>query len=204
MKLLVSIYLSFLILVSPAFVYADEQTQNIYYEGKILRVIEEKELDLGKEQIYQKLEVNIVNKDKAGQTVVIENGNLPMANVVQYKAGDWVVILASKDFEGKDVFYVTDYVRRNSLKILTALFLILVAFIGKKRGLSSVLGMVVSFLILFTFVLPQLLNGSNPTLVSLLAAAILVPITFYLSHGFNKKTNVAVFSTFLTLLITVI
>jgi len=55
---------------------------------------------------------------------------------------------------------------------------------------------------LFKFVLPQLISGQDPIKTSLIAAAFMIPLTFYISHGFSKKTHIAVISTFLTLIVT--
>lgn len=62
--------------------------------------------------------------------------------------------------------------------------------------------MAVSFLIVFKFILPQILAGSNPVTTSILGSAIIIPISFYLSHGLNRKTTVAIGGTLIALVIT--
>jgi uncharacterized membrane protein len=85
---------------------------------------------------------------------------------------------------------------------LFGIFVVLAIIIGGKRGASSLIGMGVTFAILFMFVLPQVLGGANPVFVTILASLFIVPITFFLSHGINKKTLCAIAGTFLALIIT--
>lgn len=66
----------------------------------------------------------------------------------------------------------------------------------------SLLGMIISFFILTKGLLPSILQGNDPVLIMLLGSLLIIPITFYISHGINKKTTIAIVSTFLTLVIT--
>ncbi len=107
-----------------------------------------------------------------------------------------------KDFEGNDFFYITDYIRRGSLFWLFAVFVVLVALVAKWRGLTSLLGMTISFFIIFSFILPRISAGSDPIQTTIIGSFFIIPITFYFSHGFNKKTTVAVIGTVIALIIT--
>ncbi len=62
--------------------------------------------------------------------------------------------------------------------------------------------MIISFIIIFQFIIPQILYGNNPIVIAVLGSFFIIPITFYLSHGFNKKTTVAVVSTIIALVFT--
>ncbi len=62
--------------------------------------------------------------------------------------------------------------------------------------------MTISFAILFIFVLPQIQAGKDPVLIAILASIIIIPVTFYMSHGFEKKITVSVIATFIALVIT--
>jgi uncharacterized membrane protein len=62
--------------------------------------------------------------------------------------------------------------------------------------------MAVSFLVVFKLILPQILAGANPITTTIIGAAVIVPITFFLSHGLNKKTATAIGGTFFALVIT--
>lgn len=123
------------------------------------------------------------------------------SEAVKYNPGDKVIVLVVQSQAGTTA-YITDFVRTDALLILTALFLVIVVAIGRWHGVLSILSMVYSFLIIGQFVLPSIMRGNDPVVVALLGGFLISPVTFYLSHGFNRKTTVAVMGTFLALIFT--
>lgn len=172
-------------------------------EAVISKVAQEKEVERnGRKQLYQKLELLVTEGSLKGKRIIAENGNIPQANVRKFELGDKIIVTASKNFENKDVFYITDYVRRNPLYWLFGLFVGLTVVIARKRGLASILGMTFSFFIIFFFLLPQISSGKDPVFIAILSALFIIPVTFYSAHGFNKKTTAAIIGTIIALIIT--
>lgn len=97
---------------------------------------------------------------------------------------------------------IVDHVRRTPLIILFALFVGLVVIVGRRKGFLSFLGMLFSFALIGRFIVPQIVLGNNPIMISLLGALFIIPVTFYIAHGLSWKTTIAVVSTFLALFIT--
>lgn len=62
--------------------------------------------------------------------------------------------------------------------------------------------MAFSFLIIFKFILPKILAGANPILIAILGSLLIIPVTFYLSHGLNRKTTLAIIGTITALILT--
>lgn len=114
-----------------------------------------------------------------------------------YKVGE----LVSTATDG-EVVMVGEKYRLPSLMSLAALFVIVVALVSGAHGLRSLVGLVFSFVIIFKFVLPQIMAGSNPILVSLLASLIILMVTYFLSHGINAKSVIAILGTFAALTVT--
>lgn len=197
--LLFSATLLFL-LVPKAAVLAQNlnQTQNPKYRGI---VIEAQNQSGEPGATYQKLQI----KTNAGETVqVINDPNITGKNI-EYKKGDRVILQKVETANNTESTYIiTDYQRTGFITILFAGFVILAILVGRKRSLYSLLGMAFSFFVIFRFLLPQISSGKNPLLITLAAVLIITPVTFYLSHGFNKKTHIALFSTFITLLGTIL
>jgi len=182
-----------------------EPAQEEMLEATVVEVLERKEvpLEFGEgEQFYQKLKLLVTKGSLKDKEIVVESGVLPVANQQEYKSGDKLIVSFGKDFEGNDVFFIADYVRRGSLGWLFVIFVVLTVIIGKWRGLTSLLGMGVSFFIIFSFVLPKISSGSDPIQVAIIGSLFIIPATFYLSHGLNKKTTVAVVGTVIALIIT--
>ncbi|MFH1863540.1 MAG: YibE/F family protein [bacterium] len=196
---IVTLLFSFVLLGNS--VFAQEET----LEAIVEKILEEKQIKpMGSEdfQLYQKLEFLVTKGSLKDKKITIENGNIPVANNQKYKIDDKVIVTFSKDFEGNDYFYITDYIRRDSLVWLFLIFIVLTAAIAKWRGITSILGMGISFLVIFAFILPKISAGSNPVQIAIIGSLIIIPVTFYFSHGFNKKTTVAVVGTVIALIIT--
>ena len=169
-------------------------------EAKIVKVIEEKEIDFnGQKQLYQKLELQTLDTNKTFQ---VENGTVPLANPIRYKVGDTVQVMSDKDPEGNDVYYITDFIRRTPLYVLAIIFVLLTVIIGRGRGFKALLGLVFSFAVIILYVLPRILSGADPTFIAISASVVILPVTFYLAHGVNKKTTVALAATIITLIVT--
>lgn len=120
----------------------------------------------------------------------------------KYRVGQSVVVTYQKDQQGNDVVYITDYVRRGQLLLLFFVFMGFVFLIGRWKGLSALIGMVFSFVIIMKFIVPSIIQGNDPILIALLGSLMILPVSFYLSHGFTTKTTVSIVATFLTLLFT--
>ncbi|MDQ7020883.1 MAG: YibE/F family protein [Candidatus Dojkabacteria bacterium] len=50
--------------------------------------------------------------------------------------------------------------------------------------------------------MPEILDGKNPVIVVILASLLIIPVNYYIAHGFNYKSTYAVVSTLITLIIT--
>lgn len=188
-------------------IMAQEETYNQPFEenleGVVVRVVEEKEVGTETEtHLYQELKILITKGSLKDRTITVKNGEFALANIPRYEEGDRLVVNYTKDLEGSDVFFIADYVRRNALLWLFIIFTILAIVVGKVWGITSILGMGFSFLIIFKFILPQIINGANPVLIAIVGSAFIIPVTFYLSHGFNNKTHIAIVGTIISLIIT--
>ncbi len=168
-------------------------------EGKVVEIIEQQEVEYyGESQTYQKLKILTDSNEEA----IVEVGNVPTIDSPVYKLGDELQLLRVEDEAGKVTFYISDYVRRDPLLWLFIIFVIVVLAVSRFWGFASLLGLAYSFLIIMNFILPQLLNERSPLLITIIGAMLIAPVTFSLSHGLNKKTVVAIISTFIALLIT--
>ena len=176
-----------------------EPPQEETLEATIVEVVEEKEIEIMEQkQLYQKLKLLITKGSLKGKHIYVENGDLPMSNVQKYQQNDRVIVNLSQDIEGNDYFVITDYIRRQPLFILLLIFVVLVLLVGKLWGLASLISMAFTFFIIMKLILPQLLAGANPVIIAIIGSIFIIPVTFYLSHGVNKKTSVAIIGTFIS------
>ena len=198
----VFLILFILFLLFPGLVFAQGGLEETL-EAKIVESLQEDVIDQAEQQfLYQRLKVLITKGSLSGREVEVEVGDIPLVGQPKYRSGDRVLVQYSRDSEGREHFYITDYIRRGSILALFLIFVILAVVVGGWRGVSSLLGLVVSFLVIFSLILPQIYQGKDPTKIAVLGSLIIIPVTFYLSHGLNRKTTVAIFATAISLGIT--
>lgn len=197
---LIAVLLVIFKLQTPLFAQEMGESVDENLEATVTHIIQEGviEDELGS-HLYQKLEMEVTKGSLDGQTIIVENGNLNSSNLQKYKVGDKLQLVKSTDLDGKDLFFITDYIRRGPLMMLAVLFVVITVLIGGIWGVTSLFGMIFSFFVIFSFILPQLLAGRDPIFVAILGATAIIPVTFYLSHGFNIKTHMAIVGTLITL-----
>ena len=174
-----------------------------YFKGTVTEILEEELVPFdGGEQTYQRLLITITNGDFKGEKVEVENGSTASLQEIIYEVGDTVYLSYTRDQDSKAVFFITDFDRSNGLAILFLGFILVILLIGFKRGALSIISLLISFAIIFIFVLPQIQAGKDPVLIAILSSIVIIPITFYLSHGFQLNTTISIVGTFISLVIT--
>lgn len=195
------ISLSLFFFVGEGMVWA--QAENETVEAEVKEVLEEERAESyeGEEGWEQWLRLEVIEEEGAGEEIFVKSGVVGLVNQPKYERGDEVVLMKN-EVAGDERYMIVDYVRREALYWLFGLFVVVAVVVGRKWGLLSILGMGFSFLVIFKLLIPLIMQGWSPVLVSILTSALIIPVTFYLSHGINKKTSVAVVSTLIALVIT--
>jgi len=201
-KLIIGFVLVLVVNFSCGFVLANSP-QEEPLEAIVTRVVEEKQIEvMQKKQLYQKLELTVMSGQQENKIIIVENGTIPLANEQKYQLDDKVMVSSMRGMDGKVSYYISDYMRRDALIILFGIFILVTIIIAKWRGIMSLIGMAISFLVIFFFILPQISSGANPVEIAILGSLIIIPVSFFLSHGINMKTFVAIIGTLVALIIT--
>ncbi|MFC8869864.1 YibE/F family protein [Streptomyces sp. NPDC057148] len=112
------------------------------------------------------------------------------------------VVVAYEPSAPEDLQYsVTDINRRVPMALLAGIFALAVVVVGRLRGLMALISLAVSFLLLNFFMLPAILQGSNPLLVAVIGSSAIMLIALYLCHGLSARTSVAVLGTLISLVL---
>ncbi|WP_282087475.1 YibE/F family protein [Streptomyces tendae] len=112
------------------------------------------------------------------------------------------VVVAYEPSAPRDLqFSVTDINRRLPLALLAGIFALAVVVVGRLRGLMALVSLAISFLLLNFFILPAILQGSNPLVVAVIGSSAIMLIALYLCHGLSARTSVAVLGTLISLLL---
>ncbi|MEY9992673.1 putative membrane protein [Streptomyces sp. V4I8] len=112
------------------------------------------------------------------------------------------VVVAYEPSAPKDLQYsVTDVNRKFPMALLAGIFALAVVVVGRMRGVMALVALSISFLVLTFFILPAILQGSNPLVVAVVGASAIMLIALYMCHGLSARTSVAVLGTLLSLLL---
>jgi uncharacterized membrane protein len=123
--------------------------------------------------------------------------------VPRFEPGDRVVLDVYPDpATGERLYSYADRQRRPVLLWLAALFAVLVVALARVRGLAALVALVASVAVLLRFVVPAVLDGSDPVVVSLVGASLIAFVALYLTHGVTALTTVALLGTTTSLLLT--
>lgn len=183
---------------------AEELTpaKDIFYQGKITRIISEKTdpgYGPGAEVFTQKLEVRLLTGSEKDMVVMVTN-EIPLLDksIKGFRIDDRVVI--GKTTVGDEIqYYISDVYRLNSLWIVLAIFIGITLLLTKFHGLKAFLGLGTSFVVITWYIVPQILHGSNPTMISIIGTTIIAATSLYIAHGFHQRTSVAFVGTIISI-----
>lgn len=119
----------------------------------------------------------------------------------QLHEGQGVVVAYAPDAPRDLQYSVTDVDRGIPMSLLAGIFALAVIAVGRMKGLMALIALAVSFAILTLFILPAILQGSNPLIVAVVGASAIMLIALYACHGLTARTSVAVVGTLISLLL---
>lgn len=175
--------------------------QETYLTGEVNWIIRESEIDQG--IFEQEFKVQILEGELKDTEAVIkyESPNILLEEQL-YKIDEQIILLQSQNEAGEVFFTVSDRVRSKPLIILSLIYALAIIGLAKFKGFKSLIGLFLSFVVVIKFIVPQILAGASPLVVSILGSVGIVSVTLYLTHGIKKQTTVSLVSTLLSLFLT--
>ncbi len=195
------------LLVTPFLkVYAQEvdrpiDTPTTYALGKVLSIVEEGVDEGGTDDRYQIVLVQVASGVQAGEieTVEYRSSSVGFAHI-RLEEGDSVVLSHSTDARGS-TYAILDQFRLPVIFAFALIFGALAIVLGRWRGTMSLVGLGVSLIVLTGFVVPHIMNGDSPVLISAIGATAIAMSSLFLAHGFTKRTLLAFSATMFVLII---
>ncbi len=168
--------------------------------ARVLQIIrEEPQSAYGFNRLVQTVRLQLLNGGEAGTSITVENAVLDGRADMRLTAGETIVVHKITNVEGKEEYLIAEKYRLTGVYLLTGIFLVLCFLLGGWTGLGSLVGLAVSVLVLISYVVPQIVAGANPLLVSFAGSCVIAVTSLYLAHGFHRRTTVALGSTLITL-----
>lgn len=159
------------------------------------------ENDLDQPREYQRVRLVATSGPLLNQELTLEHGEYAQLTTGNRVSPGELVIVVQTGTADNPIFFIADKYRLPALFLIVCLFFGLVITLSRGQGVSSILGMVFSILVLARFVVPFILQGYSPLLVTVTGAFLIATISLLLAHGYHKRTRVALVSTLLTLII---
>ncbi|MEN8114020.1 MAG: YibE/F family protein [Actinomycetota bacterium] len=118
--------------------------------------------------------------------------------------GDELVILSIRPADPGSLYQFADFDRRLVLLVVALAFAVVVVGLAGWRGVTALVGLVASVMVMLGFILPAILDGRSPVLVAVFGSAAIAFVAMYMAHGFNRMTTIALLGMTAALVLTVV
>jgi uncharacterized membrane protein len=196
-----SLLLTLLASAHPAFAQTINQGTDYIERAKVLQILSQTIQDVPGTQTsetVQTIQAQILEGPDNGQVVTVTNDRLILQPGQEFYADHYV----DPTNTANDSWNVQDAYRLPILEILGILFLLTIVIFGGKQGIRGLLSLVVSLAVIFYILLPGILAGYSPLLLSIVVSSFIIVIGSYITHGFNRTTTAAVLGMIVTICLT--
>ena len=168
-----------------------EEIKILPSETGIVQNVQYVDINEGFSQTKQNVEVKITSGEFKNKIVYLENiltGN-PYYDIKLKKGVK--VILHAENNDGETEYSIEDIQRAGTLVWLSLIFCGLLIYVGKKKGLYSLVSIILTVFLITNCLSPMIIFGIPPITASLLICTLSTVITMYLVGGFNAKSTAA-------------
>lgn len=192
-----TIILIFFIIFSCLCFSDNNGTKEEYLSGKIVELISEEKVNFEDGVIKtQKYSIEFLEGNDKGEFIEID---LPIYKNDEYnlgvEVGDKVVIYKTSSTdelgEVKIDYYISDVDKRNEIYLMSFIFIGLILFIARKKGIKAILALLLTIIFIIKVFIPAIYIGYSPIFFAVITAIFSSFITIYFTLGFNKKFLVA-------------
>ncbi len=145
----------------------------------------------------QTITVEVLGGSEAGKSVTLDN------DYIQLSVGDVFYLRhTTNPLDATDYYAVSDPYRLNVLAWAGVVFLALIIIFGGIQGIRGFASLCGSLILIFYVLLPGILHGYSPILVSIGVASLIIIAGSYITHGVNRTTTAAILGMIGTVVIT--
>lgn len=193
------------ILLVPGISHAEEYPDNDWYpefttedaRGYVRSVSQYQEIEndwffVGR----QILTVEILTGKFKGHVEDIENtftGN-PYRDL-EVKEGDQVILLLELDEGRLESVHLNGIARDRYIYIMLAVFIFIAVLVARTKGIKAVATLILMGFVIVRWLLPLILQGHNPLLLTVLFSSLITLVTLTIVGGLNMKTAAAILGT---------
>lgn len=185
----------FLALLLPCFAGAQEVNQDLreYIKAEVIEVVDERERAItgtGASTTVQEVRVQLKEGERAGEVVRFENDTVTLA------AGDDIFVYRLVTQNGQEIITYGDFERRPVLVFIFLMFVGLLLVLSGWQAVRALTSLGVSIAAILFLLVPALLAGYSPVLVSVIIAGGILGAVLFGTHGINPRSLIAFGGTF--------
>jgi len=180
----------------------NDNIETMSLDGKVIEASPAFIFDNGyTKSLAQKLKVEIIDSNHKGEIYDIiyyleddYNTRLPLYD--ELKVGDKVCVYAN--FENGKLYgeaFIQYYDKTNWIILIIAIFAVSIVLIGGTKGVKALLGLIITIGLVFGMLIPGILAGKSPIILTVVVSCITIFLTFIIVSGFHKKTFAAILGT---------
>ncbi|MCL2563411.1 MAG: YibE/F family protein [Oscillospiraceae bacterium] len=147
---------------------------------------------------WQDLRVRLLSGARRGDIIEVHNMLFPIEQGVFAREGDRVILYfehlpgaAHDDYFAR----VQSFDRAPAIYIVVLVFFALLAVVFGKTGIRSAFGLVFTFVVIIFLLIPLIVRGHPPALLTLAASLVITAVSLIAIMGFEKKTYVSIIGT---------
>lgn len=146
----------------------------------------------------QTITAKILRGDRKGEYITTQYLSTEPHNQPKFKVREKIII-TSAAAEDETQYYIMDRYRLPAMMSILGFFILLTIVLARKRGVYSLIGLLLSISILTLYIVPNIANGKNPLVVSIIGSLLIAVVSMYVAHGCTRRTSIALMSTLITI-----
>lgn len=202
--ILLILLMTLIVFPFPSFAQGEEEMipEPVTVRGKVLKITEDENVEpqpsYGDYEItYYQVMVEVLSGEHKGEIIPSQHiTDERMLYKLEIDEGDEVLIYLETDESGQ-VYNanIAEIYRQKYLLYLTLLFLLSLTIFGGIKGLKTIVTLAITGLAIIKILLPGLVAGYNPILLTVGICAGVTTITLVIVSGLNKKSLAAIIGT---------
>lgn len=199
-KIIIASVLSFGLLHSFATAQELIRDEMKTYKARVVEITKtyERPIYEGRTMEAQTVVAELLDGDRVGERVTFDN------DYILLKDGQRFYLNHFTDFNDVETYMVFDVERKPQLLWLFLFFAVCVIALGGLEGARSLLALGVSIAVIVLVLIPSLVAGYNPLLISALVGSIILSVAIFSTHGFNIHSSIALAGTVCAVIVTAV
>lgn len=170
-----------------------------YYRAKIVSVSEPRQVVEQYEDwesVYYTVDVEVYLKEGAMHDQVVQvHHRLEEAGegykLFPYRAGESVFVSFNFDENLEPVWFLVDHLREVPIIALVLVFFALLIWFGRRKGVNTVISLILTCLAIFLVMIPAIIKGINIYLVTFIVCTFIIVMTLCIVIGVGPKSVAA-------------